>query len=133
MERYNTHVYLAGKNAFTIECWNDWDAEGMKNKPRVSHDEVMLKKLCRDREFAVDYLKAAMEDTKEPRALLVALRHVAEARGGMAKIAKAAGIERESLYRVLSPRGTPPLSTLVAVTKAPGLRLTVETAQPAHH
>jgi probable addiction module antidote protein len=35
----------------------------------------------------------------------------------MAKIAKAAGIERESLYRAFSPRGNPPFSTLLAVTK----------------
>jgi probable addiction module antidote protein len=52
---------------------------------------------------------------------------LAQARG-IAKVAKAAGIERESLYRALSVRGNPRLSTLVAVTKAIGLRLTVEAA-----
>jgi probable addiction module antidote protein len=72
-----------------------------------------------------------MEDTEEPQTLLIALRHLAEARGGVAKIAKAAGIERESLYRALSPRGNPRLSTLFAVTKAMGLTLTVETT-PTH-
>ncbi len=66
-----------------------------------------------------------MEDTDEPSVLLIALRRVAEARGGIAKVAKAAGIERESLYRALSVRGNPRLSTLVAVTKAVGLKLTV--------
>jgi probable addiction module antidote protein len=50
----------------------------------------------------------------------------------VAKIAKAAGIQRESLYRALSPRGNPRLSTLLAVTKAMGLTLTVETAPPLH-
>ena len=39
--------------------------------------------------------------------MLTALRRIAEARGGIAKVAKAAGIERESLYRALSPRGNP--------------------------
>jgi probable addiction module antidote protein len=63
----------------------------------------------------------------EPRVLLIALRQVAEARGGIASVAKAAGIERESLYRALSPRGNPRFSTLVAVTRAMGLTLTVET------
>jgi probable addiction module antidote protein len=58
--------------------------------------------------------------------LLIALRRIAEASGGIAKVAKAAGIERESLYRALSARGNPRLSTLVAVTKAIGLKLTVE-------
>jgi probable addiction module antidote protein len=58
---------------------------------------------------------------------LIALRHLAQARG-IAKVAKHAGIERESLYRALSARGNPRLSTLVAVTKAIGLKLTVEAA-----
>jgi len=105
----------------------------MKNKASVLHDDVILKKLRKSRVFAVEYLKAAMEDTEEPRTLLVALRQVAEAYGGMAKIAKAAGIKRESLYRALSARGNPRLSTLVAVTKAMGLTLTVETSQATKH
>ena len=98
----------------------------MKRKTSNSHDEAIVEELRRDPEFAAEYLKAALEDTDEPRVLLVALRHLAEAKGGMAKIAKAAGIERESLYRALSARGNPRLSTLTAVTKALGLRLTVE-------
>ncbi len=98
----------------------------MKHKISITHDEAIVEELRRDPEFAAEYLKAALEDTDEPRVLLVALRHLAEAKGGMAKIAKAAGIERESLYRALSARGNPRLSTLTAVTKALGLRLTVE-------
>ena len=103
----------------------------MKNKASISHDEVMIKKLRKSRAFAAEYLEAALEDTAEPQVLLIALRHLAEARGGIAKIAKAAGIERESLYRALSPRGNPRLSTLFAVTKALGLTLTVESGQAA--
>jgi DNA-binding phage protein len=57
---------------------------------------------------------------------------IAEARGGIAKVAKTAGIERESLYRALSLRGNPRLSTLFAVTKAMGLTLTVETSHSAN-
>ena len=105
----------------------------MKDRTSISHDEVMVKKLRKNRTFAAEYLKAAMEDTEEPQSLLIALRHLAEARGGVAKIAKAAGIERESLYRALSPRGNPRLSTLFAVTKAMGLTLTVETSPATHH
>jgi probable addiction module antidote protein len=100
----------------------------MKDKASVSHDEVMVRKLRKNHSFAAEYLRAAMEDTEEPQVLLVALRQIAEAHGGISKIAKAAGIERESLYRALSPRGNPRLSTLFAVTKAMGLTLTVETA-----
>lgn len=105
----------------------------MKNKTSVPHDEIMVKKLRKSRAFAVEYLKAAMEDVTEPEVLLIALRQIAEARGGIARIAKAAGIERESLYRALSRRGNPRLSTLFAVTKAMGLTLTVEAGHPASY
>ena len=105
----------------------------MKDKTSVSHDEVMVKRLRKNPAFAAEYLKAALEDAEEPRVLLVALRQLAEARGGMAKVAKAAGIERESLYRALSPRGNPRLSTLFAVTRAMGLTLTVESPQASQH
>jgi len=97
----------------------------MKRKSSVSHDEAMVRRIRKDSDFAADYLKAALEDGDEPSVLLIALRHLAQAQG-IAKVAKAAGIERESLYRALSARGNPRLSTLVAVTKAIGLRLTVE-------
>lgn len=99
----------------------------MKRRTSVSHDETIVRRLKNDPEFAAEYLKAALEDEDEPRVLLVALRQLAEAQG-IAKVAKAAGIQRESLYRALSPRGNPRLSTLVAVTRAIGLRLTVEAA-----
>jgi probable addiction module antidote protein len=102
----------------------------MKRKSSISHDEAIVAELRRDPEFAVEYLRAALEDSAEPQVLLIALRRLAEARGGVAKIAKAAGVERESLYRALSARGNPRLSTLTAVMKAVGLKLTVETAQP---
>jgi probable addiction module antidote protein len=101
----------------------------MKHKASTSHDEAMVRELRENPDFAAEYLRAALEDAEEPRVLLVALRQVAEARGGVAKVAKAAGIERESLYRALSAHGNPRLSTLVAVTRAMGLKLTVEAGQ----
>jgi probable addiction module antidote protein len=101
----------------------------MKRKASVSLDEATVRELRDNPAFAAEYLRAAVEDEDEPGVLLVALRRVAQARGGFAKVAKAAGIERESLYRALSARGNPRLSTLVAVTKAVGLKLTVEAAQ----
>lgn len=100
----------------------------MKRKASISHQEAMIGELRENPDFAAEYLRAALEED-EPGALLVALRRVAEARGGIAKVAKAAGVERESLYRALSANGNPRLSTLVAVTKAMGLKLTVEAGQ----
>jgi len=101
----------------------------MKRKPAsISHDKALIEELRASPELAAEYLRAAMDETDEPKALLIALRHVAEARGGIARVAKKASVERESLYRALSPRGNPRLSTLMAVAKAVGLKLTLEAA-----
>lgn len=100
---------------------------GMKRKTSVSHDDAMVRRLRKNPQFAAEYLKAALEDDDDPRVLLIALRHLAMAQG-IAKVARAAGIERESLYRALLLRGNPRLSTLVAVTRAIGLKLTVKAA-----
>jgi probable addiction module antidote protein len=97
-------------------------------KSSASHNDAVIQGLRDDPQFAAEYLKAALEDVTEPRVLLIALRQLADARGGIVKVAKAAAIERESLYRALSPRGNPRLSTLVAGTQAIGLKLTVEAA-----
>jgi probable addiction module antidote protein len=100
----------------------------MKRRSSISHDDALMKELRGDPKFAAEYLRAAMEDQDEPRVLLLAMRQVTEAHGGVAKVAKEAGMARESLYRALSARGNPRLSTLMAVAKAMGLRLTVEAA-----
>jgi probable addiction module antidote protein len=78
----------------------------------------------------VAYLNAALEDG-EPAVLLEALRNVAQRRGGMAALAKAAGVSRESLYRTLSPRGNPKIDTVMELMRALGLKLTVEPRKAA--
>lgn len=104
-----------------------------------SHHEWAVQELRNDREFAVEYLKAALEALDNPEERgggLLSLRAVAEAYGGLGAVAAQAGISRESLYRALSPKGNPTLKTLIAVLNAVGLRLSitdiqrVETNQP---
>jgi probable addiction module antidote protein len=43
----------------------------------------------------------------------------------MAKIARAAGLGRESLYKALSPDGNPEFATVLKVLRALGLKLKV--------
>ena len=90
----------------------------------VSHRERLIEELRADPELAAEYLNAAAEDG-DPRVYLTALRTVAEAQG-MAKVARAAGVPRESLYRALSSGGNPRFSTLHAILKAAGLKIAVE-------
>lgn len=94
----------------------------------VSHHEREVEELRADPEFAVEYLKAALEALDDPNdrgASLLMLRAIAEAYGGLGAVAAKAGISRESLYRSLSPKGNPTLKTLVAVLNTMGLRLSV--------
>ena len=90
----------------------------------VSHRERLIGELRADPKLAAEYLNGAAEDG-DARVYLAALRIVAEAKG-MAKVAKAAGVPRESLYRALSSNGNPRFSTLRAILKAAGLKLAVE-------
>jgi probable addiction module antidote protein len=90
----------------------------------VSHRTRLIGELRGDPGLAAEYLNAAAEDS-DPRIYLAALRAVAEAQG-MAKVAKAAGVPRESLYRALSADGNPRFSTLHAILKAAGLRMSVQ-------
>lgn len=76
-----------------------------------------------DAEIAA-YLETMLEDG-EARIVPVALRTVADAVGGMAKLAQRTGLSRETLYRTLSDKGNPRLDTLAAILSAFGLRLAV--------
>ena len=76
---------------------------------------------------AVVSLNAALErkEGKPKEAFLLALRHVAETYG-MAQVATEAKLSRESLYRTLSAKGNPRLSTVVALLNVLGLKLKIE-------
>jgi len=57
----------------------------MKRKASISHDEAIVRELRDNPEYAAEYLKAAIEESDEPQVLLIALRHLAEAKGGSRK------------------------------------------------
>jgi probable addiction module antidote protein len=70
-----------------------------------------------------DYLEAVLEDG-DPALVAHALGIIARAKG-MAKIARATGLGRESLYKALSAHGNPELATVLKVMRALGLKLKV--------
>jgi probable addiction module antidote protein len=74
-------------------------------------------------EAIVAYLKLAFEegDAADIRA---ALGKVAKARG-MTGLSKETGVAREALYKALGKDGNPTLDTLLAVTRALGVKLSV--------
>ena len=70
-----------------------------------------------------DYLEAVFEDG-EPALISQALGIVARAKG-MTSVAKQAGVTREALYKSLSDRGDPTLSTFMGVLKALNIRMAI--------
>jgi probable addiction module antidote protein len=83
--------------------------------------ELVLKDHLVDPEQAAKYLTACYEEG--PEVFLQGLRDVVDAQGGMARAARLAGLNRESLYRQLSRRGNPSLTSLNAVLSALKLKL----------
>jgi len=97
-----------------------------KGKRKTSGDyrEYLLESLEDPEEMAA-YINAALEEDGDPEALLVALRHVVEAQN-VSSLAKKAGLNRVTLYRILSEDGNPRLNSLAALLEAMGLKLKVE-------
>jgi DNA-binding phage protein len=56
---------------------------------------------------------------------MLALRNVAEAQGGVNTLVKKAEVNRQNLYRILSSKGNPRLSTLGNVIRGLGFRLSI--------
>ena len=91
---------------------------------RTRNFEEVLAEDLEDPAEAAEYLNACLEDG-DPRVFLLALRDVARARGGVAKLAEATELNREHLYRMLSENGNPELSSLEALLDALGFRLSI--------
>ena len=89
-----------------------------------SYSEYLSENL-RDPDEAAAYINAAIEDGDES-VLLLALRDVVEARGGVGKAAKEAHLNREHLYRSLAPGGNPKLRSISSLLEAVGLQLGVK-------
>ena len=93
-----------------------------------SFKEFHFKEL-KDPAKAKAYIDVALEDyqsDKDEEALLLALRDVAEAQGGLGELAKKTGLNRANIYRTLSEGGNPRLHTLSAILHSMGLRLSVD-------
>lgn len=79
-----------------------------------------------DDEVMAEYLAACLDDPN-PDLFLSALADVAKAKG-MAQVAKASGLGRESLYKALAPGAHPRHETIRRVVAALGLKITIAPA-----
>ena len=86
----------------------------------VPFDEILRSEL-QDREIAVGYVNALLSEEDE-QGVLLALRDIADAMT-MSEVAKTAGVNRESLYKMLSGWRDPRFGTVLRVLKALGITL----------
>ena len=94
----------------------------MKSRP---NDDAMADLYRDDPALALEVINAILEDGDQGE-LLTVLRQVAQASGGVQAVAEQAHLNPTQLYRTLSPKGNPALSSLSAILKAMGMRLAVQ-------
>ncbi len=94
-----------------------------KRKPKIKTIPWDAAAYLRTDDDIARYLEAVFEDG-DPNLVAAALGDVARAKG-MARIAQAAGLGRESLYKALSKEGNPEFATVLKVMHALGLKLKV--------
>lgn len=93
-----------------------------------SYEKRLLESLKEPLE-AQAYMEAALEEyeeTGETGPLLLALKDVAKAQGGIGALSRRAGLNREHLYRVLSSKSQPRLDKMLAIVSALGFRIRIE-------
>ena len=102
----------------------------MKNR---TWREVATEKMA-DPKAAAAYLKVALEEYErdgDVSVLLIAIRTVVNAQGGIGALAKATGLNRQTLYRTLGGKHSPRLDTLSAILNFCGLSLSLKPAKKA--
>ncbi len=95
-----------------------------------NHDESMAELLKEDPVYALEFLNSVLEHGEQGE-LLIALRQMTKAFGGVQAVAEKANLNPTQLYRTLSEQGNPELRSLSAILKAMGLRLAVERVDAA--
>lgn len=88
----------------------------------ADYNKGLLSRL-QDPAYASEYLNEALKDGSQDLFML-ALRDVAKAKG-MAKAAQEANLNREAMYRMLSEKGNPNLSSLNKLLDSLGLTISI--------
>lgn len=92
-----------------------------------AHDDAMAEEYRENPAYALEMLNSILEDGEQAE-LLIVLRQMSKAFGGVQGIAEKAHLHPTQLYRTLSADGNPALSSLFAILKAMGLCLAVKRA-----
>jgi probable addiction module antidote protein len=89
------------------------------------HEEATTGSFRNDPALAAEYLTTVLA-AGDQEELMVALRRIAQAFGGVPTLAERTKLNATTLYRTLSRQGNPELRSMTALLKAMGMRLAVK-------
>lgn len=94
-------------------------------KKYIKFSDYLVEKL-RDPIQASAFLDVAIseyEDDNDSAALMLALRYLVEAQGGIPKLSEKTKLNRQNLYKVLTGKTEPGLHTIMSIIKGLGFHL----------
>ena len=100
----------------------------MTKRKYRTFDEVQIEHYKKHPGELKSYVAVALEEYQkdgDEKAFLAALSVAARVHGGFSRLSKETGLNRENLYRALSKRADPRLSTIMQVLATLGLSLKV--------
>jgi DNA-binding phage protein len=121
-------------------CWRDrqrgkekMEQEEISATKDRAHDDAMAEVFRKDPAYAEELLNSILGNGDQGE-LLIALRQMTQAFGGVPKVAEQARLNRTQLYRTLPADGNPEIRSLSVILRRWVLRLAVQPVQtPAAH
>ncbi len=101
----------------------------MSKRKFRTYDDAMIEHYKQHPDELKEYVGVALEEYQkdgDEKAFLSALALAAKAKGGFSQLSKGTGLSRESLYKALSVKGDPRLSTVMQVMDTLGMALCVK-------
>ena len=100
-----------------------------KTRKITAHFNERMVEILKDPEEAQEFLEVVLEEyEKDPntRALMLALRDIAQAQGGIGKLAQRTRVSRPHLYEILASKHSPSLDTALDIFSGLGFRVRLE-------
>lgn len=100
----------------------------MNNKKLTSWNDYMNETLSDSCE-AIGYLEVALEEYQQDgdtKSLMRAIQRVADAKGGISKLAEITKLNRQNLYRIFSNQTSPRFDTLSKILRALGFTIAIK-------
>jgi probable addiction module antidote protein len=89
-----------------------------------NHGEFIIEQL-QDKEFRNEFVESLFKDyhdDSDEKSLLLGLRYVADAEGGLGELAKKSSLSREYLYKIFNSQRVPKFPTFFVILRSLGIK-----------